>query len=91
MEKSVYKYKIKNSRTFKSLRNITFGIESQTIVIIMGFITRAFFLKYLNENYLGIDSLFTEMLSMLSVADLGINTVMVYSLYEPLAQHDEKK
>ena len=86
MEKSVYKYKIKNSRTFKSLRNITFGIGSQTIVIIMGFITRAFFLKYL-----GIDSLFTEMLSMLSVADLGINTVMVYSLYEPLAQHDEKK
>lgn len=91
MEKSVYKYKIKNSRTFKSLRNITFGIGSQIIVIIMGFITRAFFLEYLNESYLGINSLFTEMLSMLSLADLGINTVMVYSLYEPLAQHDEKK
>ena len=64
---------------------------NQFIIIILGFISRAFFLKYLDETYLGINSLFTEVLSVLSLADLGINTVMVYSFYKPLAESDIKK
>ena len=82
---------MKSGRTLNSLRNIIFGVMNQFIIIILGFISRAFFLKYLDETYLGINSLFTEVLSVLSLADLGINTVMVYSFYKPLAESDIKK
>ncbi|WP_144555426.1 lipopolysaccharide biosynthesis protein [Bacillus sp. X1(2014)] len=80
-----------NSRTSKSMRNITFGVLNQVIIMILGFVSRVIFLKFLNENYLGVNSLFTEILSILSLADLGMSTVMVYSFFEPLAKHDENK
>ncbi|WP_294358065.1 hypothetical protein [uncultured Clostridium sp.] len=78
-------------RTSKSIKNIIFGLLNQIVIIMLGFVSRAVFLKYLNETYLGINSLFTEILSMLSLADLGMATVMVYSFFEPLAKNDERK
>ncbi|MBS4884437.1 MAG: hypothetical protein KHZ85_06695 [Amedibacillus dolichus] len=80
-----------SSRTKKSIRNIVYGFFNQLVMLILGFISRMIFLKYLNESYLGINSLFTEILSMLSLADLGLTTVMVYTFYKPLANNDKKK
>lgn len=46
---------------------------------------------YLGVTYLGITSLFTNILSVLSLADLGIGTAIVFLMYKPLAEHDQKK
>lgn len=80
-----------NNRTQKSLRNIVYGSFNQFVMLILGFVSRMIFLNYLNESYLGINSLFTEILSMLSLADLGLTTVMVYTFYKPLARKDNKR
>lgn len=73
-------------RIQNSLKNILFGLSGQIISSIMGFIVRTVFIYKLGIEYLGIDGLFTSILLMLSLANLGFDTSMVYSLYRPLAE-----
>lgn len=80
-----------NSRTANSIRNIMTGFLGQGIQLILGFANRLVFIRCLNAEYLGVNGLFTNILSMLSLAELGIGTAIVYELYLPLAQKDEKK
>lgn len=80
-----------NSRTINSFKNIVTGLSFQIITIILGFVNRSVFLYCLSVDYLGIQGLFSDILNMLSLADLGFSTVMIYSLYEPLAKNDHKK
>lgn len=77
-----------SGRTGKSMINIIFGIANQALILALGFISRTIFINILTESYLGINVLFAEILSMLSLADLGLGSVMVYSFFEPLAHND---
>lgn len=79
------------SRLKNSAINVFFGILSQATVIILNFITRTVFIKTLGEEYLGINGLFTNILSMLSLADLGFDVAVVYSMYKPIAEKDNRK
>lgn len=79
------------SRTQNSLKNISTGIMVQIISIIANFVVRYIFIKYLNEEYLGISGLFTNILSVLSLVDLGFGSALVYSMYKPLAEKNNKK
>lgn len=78
-----------NSRLENSIKNATFGISTQIITIILGFINRTVFIKFLTIDYLGISGVFTNLLTMLSLAELGISGSMVYSIYKPLANKEE--
>jgi len=59
--------------------------------MVLGFISRTIFIRYLAVEYLGVNGLFTNILSLLSLAELGIAGAISYSLYQPLAEKDEKK
>lgn len=78
-------------RTQKSVRNISANILNQILTILFTFISRSVFIYVLGVEYLGINGLFTDVLSLLSMVDLGFNTAMVYSYYKPLANNDYKK
>lgn len=79
------------SRTEYSLLNIIAGVGGYIINTILGFICRMVFVRCLAADYLGINGLFTNILSMLSLAELGIGGAIVYALYKPLAENNEKK
>jgi len=79
------------SRIDNSLRNIKYAILGQGIVIIMSFITRLVFVRHLPVEYLGLNGLFANIMVMLSLAELGIGSSIIYSLYKPLASKDEEK
>lgn len=79
------------SRKLNSIRNIIFGYGNQILTLLLSFIGRTVFIKVLGEDYLGINGLFSDVLTMLSMADLGFGTAMVYSFYKPIAEHDEKR
>lgn len=79
------------SRTKNSLKNIIFNNLYQLLNIILNFIVRTIFIKTLGENFLGLNGLFTNILSILSLAELGIGTAMVYSMYKPIANEDTEK
>ena len=78
-----------DSRTVNSLKNISSGVVSQIIFTILGFVSRTLFIKYLAIEYLGVNGLFSSILSVLSFAELGMGSAFVYSLYKPLAEKDE--
>lgn len=80
-----------NSRTKNVLINMWVGTFFQILSLIMGFISRTIFIKILSAEYLGINSLFTNILTILSFAELGIGNAIVFHLYKPLADNNETK
>lgn len=79
------------SRTKNTIRNSLIGIISQLVIVILSFANRTAFIKILGVEYLGISGLFSNILAMLALSDLGVYTVMVYSLYDPIARNDTKQ
>ncbi len=63
----------------------------QATGVMVSFIARYVFINTLGSVYLGISGLFTNILSILSLAELGVGAAIVYSLYKPLAEEDHLK
>ena len=80
----------KSSRSLNSTKNIITGIGGQIINIVLGFVARTIFINALGKEYLGVSSLFTTILTVLNISELGISTAIVFSLYKPLAEKDYK-
>lgn len=78
-------------RVKNSVKNITFSMISNLLTILIGFIVQAIFIKTLNTEYLGINGLFKNIISMLSIAELGIGSAIIYHLYKPVAENDKEK
>ena len=75
-------------RTKNSLINALVGVGGQVLNMLLQFVTRMFFIRYLSAAYLGVDGLFTEVLGMLNLAELGIGSAMIFSMYKPVANDD---
>ncbi|SQC08424.1 membrane protein involved in the export of O-antigen and teichoic acid [Clostridium perfringens] len=78
-------------RTKNSIKNICYGLIGQTLSILISFFARIIFLRYLNEQYLGINGLFMNIINVLSLAELGVGPAIIFSLYDPLAKKDNEK
>lgn len=78
-------------RTRNSMKNIYISIVTQIIITLLGFISRKVFIDSLGTEYLGVNGLLTNVLSMLSLVEGGIGTSIVYNLYKPLAEKDESR
>ena len=78
-------------RAKSSMMNMGAGIIGQSLALVVSYIARRVFLDVLNADYLGVNNLFTNILSMLSLVEIGIGPAIVYSLYKPLAEHDTAK
>lgn len=78
-------------RVKKAIINTIAGGMGTLLVGIFQFIGRFVFIRFLSDEYLGISSLFTNILSLLSLAELGIGTAICFSLYEPLAEANFEK
>lgn len=76
------------ARTKNTLRNIAFGSLNRIINIVLPFITRTVILYIMGTQYLGLSSLFSSILSFLSLTELGVGAAMVYSMYKPIAEND---
>lgn len=72
-------------------KNIYYGYIANFLKILLGFISRTVFIYTLGATYLGVNGLYTNILSVLSLAELGIGTAMNYSLYKPVAENDREK
>lgn len=81
---------MKIERTKNTVRNILTGSVSRIIGIILPFFSRTVILYVMGTQYLGLNSLFTSILSFLSLTELGIGAAMVYSMYKPIAQNDSE-
>ena len=78
--------KIENSRTKNAALNISSNVLVLIIKTVFVFITRTTFIYCLGKESLGLNGLFTNILSMLSLAELGIGQAINFSLYKPLSE-----
>ena len=81
----------KNSRTRNSALNLAVNVFYQIAVLFIAFFTRRVFIKNLGIDYLGISGLFTNILELFALAELGIGTAMSFSMYKHLADGNKKK
>lgn len=79
------------SRTKNSIINMIASIGYQALILLLSFLSRTIFIKVLGEGYLGINGLFTNILSVLSLAELGIGTAIIYNMYKPVTENDTDK
>lgn len=75
----------------RTIKNIVYGLINKILTIIIPFITRSVIINVLGSEYLGLNSLFTSILQILNLTELGISSAIVYAMYKPIAENDENK
>ncbi len=76
------------SRTSNAISNSGVILVYRAVHMVMQFVLRTVFIKFLGNEYTGVSTLFTDILTVLSIAELGIPTAMNYALYKPFAEKD---
>ncbi len=79
----------KKSRSAKAIKNSFFGFANQIVKLLFSFVSRTIFIKILGEQYLGVNGLYSNILTVLSLADMGLGNVMLFSLYKPVLEDDK--
>lgn len=79
------------NRTENAMRNTFFVVLNKMLTLAVTFISRTLFIRYLGSTYLGINGLFTEILSALSFVELGFGTALNFSMYRPVAERNNEK
>ncbi|MFQ6819633.1 MAG: lipopolysaccharide biosynthesis protein [Blautia sp.] len=75
-------------RIEKSIINVIFSMGSSVVILVLSFISRTIFVRTLSTEYLGLNGLFTNILSFLSLAELGVGSALNYTLYKPIKEND---
>lgn len=78
-------------RVEQSLKNTVVSLGIQVGTILMNFISRTVLIQTLGEQYLGINGLFSNILTMLSLVELGVGSALIYLMYKPMAENDEER
>ncbi len=82
---------MKKDRLHYSLLNSSISSVIYMLRLVLQFVIRTIFIHFLGKEFLGLNGLFTNILSLLSMAELGIGSSIVYSMYKPLALDDQPK
>ena len=82
---------MKIERTKNAARNMLFGTITRTYQIIIPFLMRTAMTYFMGVRYLGLNSLFISILQVLNLAELGVGSAMIYSMYRPIAEDDQEK
>ena len=80
-----------DSRSKNSVRNIYTGVGNRVLQMVLAFVTRTLQVYILGSLFLGLSGLFTSILTVLSLSELGFGSALVYSMYKPAAEGDESK
>ena len=75
-------------RTKNSIKNIFAALLSNMTTIIVGLIAQKIFIQILGNEYLGLNSLFSNIISMLGIVEMGLGSAIIYSLYKPIANNN---
>lgn len=79
---------MKIDRTANAGRNIFYGVILKAYQVLVPFIMRTVMLYLMGVQYLGLGGLFTSIISVLNLTELGVGSAMVFSMYKPIAEDD---
>ena len=79
------------SRSALSALNVLSGFANRFLTSFLKLLGRIVFLRYLSAELYGVSGLFSNVLGLLALAELGIGSAITFSLYKPIAEKDEEK
>lgn len=79
------------TRTQYAIKNTKYGILSKLCNLLLSFASRTVFVRILGNTYLGVNGLYSEILSLLSFAELGFGAAMTFAMYKPVAEQDHER
>ena len=79
---------MKIERTKNSIRNTAFGVLNRGINLLFPFVIRTMMIQKLGTEYLGLNSLFTSIIQVLNLTELGVGSALVFNMYKPVAEDD---
>jgi len=82
---------MQNDKTENAMRNLLYGILQKIVNLGMPFVTRTVIIHTLGTGYLGLGSLFSSVLQVLNLAELGVGSAMIFSMYRPIAMGEKEK
>ena len=77
---------MKLENTKNASRAISSGMVLKVVMMLLQFILRTIFIRRLGAEYIGLNSLFGSILSILNIAELGICSSIIYCMYKPIAE-----
>lgn len=77
-------------RTLNSIKNVIVALLCNTTALVFNFVSQSIFISYLGIEYSGLNGVFTNIISMLSIVELGLGTIIIYHLYKPIAEGDKE-
>lgn len=75
-------------RSKNAVRNAFYGTINTLVSVLLPFIVRTVFIYTLGTEYLGLNSLFSSILNMLNITELGFGSAVVFCMYKPIADDD---
>ena len=78
-------------RKKNSILNMIGSMGSYSMTLIFSFVTQACIIRFLGIEYSGVNGLFTNIITMLSIAELGIGTTIIFKLYKPIAEKNKEE
>lgn len=82
---------MKIERTKNASRNLVFGTLLRGYQIVVPYLMRMAMIRFMGAGYLGLNGLFTSILHVLNLAELGVGSAMVYSMYQAIAEDDDAR
>ena len=79
---------IGSQRTRNTRRNVFFGMVKTAVSLLLPFVTRTVLIYRFGTEYVGLNGLFSSVLQVLNLAEMGFGTAIVFSLYRPMAEND---
>lgn len=79
------------SRTKFAVLNTLFSTGGYFVQLVFSMAVRVLFIRYLGNDYLGLNGVYTSIISMLAITDLGLDSVFTFVLYKPIADNDESQ
>lgn len=81
---------MKLERKKNTIKSAIWGVINRLITILGPFVIRTIIIYTLGKEYLGLSSLFTSILQILSLAELGFSSAIAYSLYKPISENNDE-
>lgn len=80
-----------NNRVHNSIKNVSYGLIVTVVNTLLSFANRTVFIKILGNEALSLNGLFTEIIAILSLTELGVGMAVIYHLYRPFQEEDYKR
>ena len=79
------------SRKKRTITGTLTGLLLQCFNLFVPFLIRTIFIRYIGLEYAGLNSLFSSIIQVLNLAELGVGSALVFSMYKPVANDDYDK